>query len=169
MLFTLTQCLFRAPSLIDIRHQVVPTDDATVGITLRTTPHMEPAVHTIGATVPRFNIKWLPGFDRAPIRVDHARKIIGMVSVADAPILQFLSGLAEILQDLAAEKFDLACRIRGRDKTRKAVDGEAQALLIRPQGIFSPLRSSMSVPAAYHRMTSPRWSRSGLYWMRSQR
>ena len=32
-----------------------------------------------------------------------------------------------------------ACRIRGRDKARNAVDGETQALLIRPQRIFSPL------------------------------
>jgi hypothetical protein len=62
-----------------------------------------------------------------------------MDGVTGGPLFHFISRLAEILQDLAVEKFDLTCRVRGRDKARNAVDGETQALFIRPQGIFSPL------------------------------
>ncbi len=69
---------------------------------------MEPAVHAIGAPLAELENIRLPGFDRASPRVDHARKVIRMDSVAGGPILQFLSGLAEIFQELAVEKFDFA-------------------------------------------------------------
>ncbi len=60
-----------------------------------------------------------------------------MEGVARGPILQFLSGLAEIFQDLTVDKFDLACRIRCRHKPRNAVDDLAQVLLIGTEGILS--------------------------------
>ena len=69
-------------------------------------------VHAIGTTATIFNIKRLPSFDGAPIGVDHVRKVIRMDSVAGGPILHFLNRLAEIFQDLAVDKFDLACCIR---------------------------------------------------------
>jgi hypothetical protein len=87
VLFTTPHLLLCLFALIDIREQDIPTDNPIVGITLRTSAYVEPAVHAIGSTVPSFNIKRLPGFDRAPIRVDHTRTIIGMVGVADGPIL----------------------------------------------------------------------------------
>src|SRR5712692_2272066 len=62
-----------------------------------------------------------------------------MDSVAGGPILQFLSGLAEVFQDLPVDKFDLARRIRGRHKPRNAVDDQAQTLLIRPESVLSAL------------------------------
>src|SRR5712664_4456795 len=46
--FTASHVLFCFFVLVDIRHQVVPTDNATFGIMLRTTSYVEPTVHTIG-------------------------------------------------------------------------------------------------------------------------
>src|SRR5258707_1158747 len=72
-------------------------------------------------------IIWLPGFDRAPQRIDHARKVIGMDRIAGGPILQFLSRLTEILQDLAIEKFNLARRVQGTHHPWNSVDDETKA------------------------------------------
>ena len=91
------------------------------------------------STATMLNIKRLPGFDRAPIGVDHARKVIGMDSVAGGPILHFLNRLAEIFQDLAVDKFDLACRIRGRQQTqeccRRSGGGSAHSTGGHPQRV----------------------------------
>src|SRR5258706_78433 len=62
-------------------------------------------------------------------RVDLARKVIRMDGVAGGPILQFLSRLAEIFQDLAVEKLDLACRTQGTHKPRNSVDDQTKAFL----------------------------------------
>ena len=52
-----------------------------------------------------------------------------MDSVAGVPILQFLSRLAEIFQELAVEQFDLARGIQGAHKPGNAVDDQAKAFL----------------------------------------
>jgi len=74
-----------------------------------------------------------------------------MEGVTRGPILQFLSGLAEIFQDLTVDKFDFACRIRGRHKSGNAVDDVAQVLLVGTEGILSALPvvdvSQQHVPA----------------------
>jgi hypothetical protein len=72
---------------------------------------LEPAIHAIGPPLTEFKNVRLPGFDRALPRIDHARKVVRVDNVAGAPILQFLSCLTEIFQDLPVEEFDLACRV----------------------------------------------------------
>src|SRR6266853_2428449 len=129
-------CFF---ALVDIRNQVIPTNNAPFGITLRTRSKVEPTVHSIGSTATSLQITRLPSCDGPPIGFDHARKVIRMDGVAGGPILQFLSGLAEVFQDLAVDKFDLACRIRGRHKPRNTVDDQAQTLLIRSESVLSAL------------------------------
>src|SRR5260370_42435420 len=52
-----------------------------------------------------------------------------MEGVARGPILQFLSRLAEILQDLTVEKFDLARCVQGTHKPGNGVDDQAKAFL----------------------------------------
>src|SRR5258708_3274030 len=69
----------------------------------------------------------LPGFDRAPPRLDRARKIIRMDGVARGPILQFVCRLAEIFQDLAVEVLDLARGAQGTNKPRNRVDDPTKA------------------------------------------
>ncbi len=137
--FAAAQLLFCFFAVVDIRHQVIPADNAAFGVTLRTTSYVEPTVHAIGSTATILNIKRLPGFDRVPIGVDHAMKVIRMNVVAGVPILQFLNRLAEIFQHLPVDEFDLARRTRGGNKPGNAVDDQAQALLIRPEGILGAL------------------------------
>src|SRR5229473_3955273 len=133
------QFLFSLLAVVDIRNQVIPTNNAPFGITLRTRSKVEPTVHSIGSTATSLHIARLPSFDRPLIGVDHARKVIRMDGVAGGPIPQFLSGLAEIFQDLTVDKFNLTCRIRCRHKSRNAVDDLAQALLIRAEVILGAL------------------------------
>src|SRR6266436_1541156 len=54
------QCLFSFFAIVDIRRQVVPTDNATLGIALRTRSQVEPTVHAVGSTPARFKFKRLP-------------------------------------------------------------------------------------------------------------
>src|SRR5258707_1766581 len=89
------------------------------------TSDVEPTVHAIGSAATILKIKRLTRFARATPGADPATKVIRMDAVAYGTILQFLSRLAEIFQDLAVDKFDLPCRIRGRHKPRNAVDDQA--------------------------------------------
>ena len=52
-----------------------------------------------------------------------------MDSVAGVPILQFLSRLAEIFQELTVEELDLAGGTQGTDKPRDAIDEMAELAL----------------------------------------
>src|SRR6202521_3153206 len=62
-----------------------------------------------------------------------------MDGVADGPILQFLSRLAEIFQGLPVEKFDLACRIQRAHEPRHRVDDLAQIEFPGAQSILGAL------------------------------
>jgi hypothetical protein len=86
---------------------------------------MEPAVDAIGSTIASFAIKRLPGFDRVLVGIDCAGTVVRVVSVADRSVLHLLSRLAEIFQDLAADVFELACRIPGGHKPGNVVHDQA--------------------------------------------
>src|SRR5260370_281088 len=81
----------------------------------------------------------MPGFDGIPKGSDHAREIVGMNGVAGSPTLQLLSCLAKIFQDLAVEKFDLACRTHGTHERRNAMDDQAQIEFARVQAFLGAL------------------------------
>jgi hypothetical protein len=56
VLFTTPHLLLCLFALIDIRDQGIPTDNPILGITLRTSAYVEPAVHAIGAAATILNI-----------------------------------------------------------------------------------------------------------------
>src|SRR6266446_963995 len=135
----LPEFLLRPLSLVSVSQQHVPACDTTFRVSRGESARLEPAVHAIGTPLAELKIMRLPGFDRALPRVDHARKVIRMDSVAGGPILQFLGRLAEILQELAVEELDLARGIQGTHEPRNAVDDQAKVLFIRlesPLGTF---------------------------------
>src|SRR5260221_8281269 len=74
-----------------------------------------------------------------------------MDGVAGRPLLQFLGSLPEVLQGLAVDTLDLAGSAMGRNKSRNAVEHQAQALLIRLEGLLGALPvvnvSQQHVPA----------------------
>src|ERR1700676_2007079 len=75
-------------------------------------------------------------FDGALPGVDHTRDVVRMDGVAGRPLLQFLGSLSEVLQGLAVDDLDLAGGTMGRDKSRNAVEDQAQALFVRPKGLL---------------------------------
>src|SRR5258708_34705441 len=93
----------------------------------------------------------MPGFDGIPEGSDDTRKVVGMNGVAGCPTLQRLSRLAEIFQNLAVEKFDLACRTHGTHEPRNAMDDQTQIDFARTQGFLSTFPviniSKQDVPA----------------------
>src|SRR5207245_10771048 len=60
--FALTHRFFRSPSLIDVRLQNAPTDDASIRVAHREPLHAEPPVDAIGAPLTEFNIVRLAAF-----------------------------------------------------------------------------------------------------------
>src|SRR6266446_4503519 len=123
--FAAAQFLFCFLAVVNVSQQEIPACDPTFRVSQGETACLEPAVHAIGSTLTKVIRIRLPGFDRVPPRVEQARKVIRMNGVAGGPILQFLSRLAEIFQDLAVEKFHLACRTHGTYKPRNGVDDQA--------------------------------------------
>src|ERR1700680_2044809 len=85
--------------------------------------------------------------------LDHTRDVVRMDGVAGRPLLQFLGGLSEVLQGLAVDDLDLASGTMGRNKSRNAVEDQAQALLTRLEGLLSALSvinvSQHHVPARH--------------------
>src|SRR5260221_9274481 len=148
---SLLQFILGTFALVDVRPQAIPTHNAAFGITLRKPSNLEPSVHAIGSTATILEIKGLPGFDRTPPGLAHARKVIRMDHVAGGPILQLLSRGAEVFQELPVDEFDLASRAQGSHKPGNAVDDQAQALLIRPEAVLCALAvvnvSQQHVPA----------------------
>src|SRR5215469_1321277 len=68
---------------------------------------MEPSVSTIRAPNTGLDVKDLARLDRPSYRLHYARKVLMMNDIGSGPVLQFLTCLAEILQDLVVEKFHL--------------------------------------------------------------
>src|ERR1700730_2738803 len=93
----------------------------------------------------------LTGCDGALPGIDHARDVVRMDGVAVRPLLQFLGSLAKVLKGLAVDHLDLAGGTMGRDKSRNAVEDQAQALFVRPEGLLGALPvvnvSQQHVPA----------------------
>ena len=108
-----TEGILGALPVVNISQQHVPVGDTSFHVPQGEGARLEPAIHAIGAPLAEFKNIRLPGFDRASPRINRTREVFWMDSVASAPILQFLSRLAEIFQDLPVEEFDLASRAQG--------------------------------------------------------
>src|SRR5216684_7808115 len=106
--FVLPKFLLSAFPVVNVSQQHVPAGDTAFRVSRGQSARVEPAVHAIGTPLAQLKIIRLPGFDRVPPCINHAREVTGMDSVAGGPILQFLSRLAEIFQDLAVEELNLA-------------------------------------------------------------
>src|SRR6266478_2509130 len=123
--FAAAQFLFCFFAVVNVSQQEIPARDTTFRVSQGKTACLEPAVHAVGSTLTKLIRIRLPGFDRVLPRVEQARKVTRMDGVAGGPILQFLARLAEVFQDLAVEKFHLACRAHGAYKPRNGVDDQA--------------------------------------------
>jgi hypothetical protein len=69
------------------------------------------------------NLVRLSGFDRALPRIDPARQVIRMHDVVGGPTLQFLSRLAEILQELLIDEFVLGIPATAENRVSASNEG----------------------------------------------
>src|SRR5260221_9707941 len=114
-----------ALTVVNVGKQHVPAADTILRVSHGKRARLEPTVHAIGSTLTKLILVRLPGFPRAPPQVDHARKVVRMDGIAGRPILQFLTRLAEILQDLAIQKLHLAGGTQGTHHARNGIDDQA--------------------------------------------
>jgi len=118
--FTAAQLLICFLAFVNIRNQVVPTDDAPFRVPQRPAAYLEPAVNTIGAPDTVLNLVRIPRlYGTRPLK-HHALAIIRMHK--RAPITQFLTRLARVIQELLIDEFDLASRGHRTHQAGNAVD-----------------------------------------------
>src|SRR6267154_5056322 len=98
--FTPPQLFFCPPPLVNVRKQVIPTDNATFSVTQRQATRMKPPVRTVSTAQTVVNVIGIPGFDRVPPCGDRLGEIIWVDRVAGTPTFQFFKSLAEVFQDL---------------------------------------------------------------------
>src|SRR5229473_510930 len=120
--------------------QAIPADDASLRVLYGESANLEPAVNAIGATdtVRRVISSWMPGFDRASPRGQHARKVIGMNNVGGGPTFQFVKRLARIIQALLTDEFEFASRRHSKNEAGNAIDDQAKTLFALRQKSFTP-------------------------------
>src|SRR6266403_4824938 len=137
--FTPPQLFFSPPPLVNVREQVIPTDDATFSVTQRQATRMKPPVRTVSTAQTVVNVIGIPGFDRVPPCGDRLREIIWMDGFAGTPTFQFFKSLAEVFQDLVVDEFDSTFPRHYSYQAGDAIDDQAKSLFARAHGIFRAL------------------------------
>src|SRR5579862_9457468 len=99
----LLKFFLRPLSVVNVSGQDIPTDNAALGIVLRTNSRLEPVVHAVGSKATVLEIRCLTRFKRPLPGVHGARKVVRMKSVVCRPVLQFSGSLTEVFEDLAVE------------------------------------------------------------------
>ena len=74
--FTSPQLLFRSLAVVNVRKQVIPTDDAAFTVTQRQGARMEPAVHAVSTAETVIKVVRMTSFDRVPPCGERGRNVI---------------------------------------------------------------------------------------------
>src|ERR1700729_339566 len=106
------QQAFSPLAILDIVKEEVPASDPAIGIPERQSASVKPPIYAIKPTHAMFHVIWNTRLDGNGKGCNRLRKVLGMNGVAVRPLLQLLGRLAEILQNLAAQKLDLPRRGR---------------------------------------------------------
>src|SRR6266852_7289139 len=134
--FTPPQLFFCPPPLVNVRKQVIPTDNATFSVTQRQATRMKPSVRTVSTAQTVVNIIRIPRFDRVPPGGDRLREVIWVDGVARTPTFQFFKSFAEVFQDLVVDEFDLTLRRHYCNQAGDAIDDQAKRLFPLTEGSF---------------------------------
>src|SRR5262245_9170166 len=114
---------------MDVGEQVVPADDAAVGISQWEAARLKPPVLAIPPSDPVLEFVRLSRFDGVLPGSLHAWEIGRVNGVRRSPLLQFVERPPEVLEHLAVHVLDLASRRHHRDEAWDRLDNEAKALL----------------------------------------
>src|SRR6267378_6221838 len=131
--FTPPQLFFSPPPLVNVRKQVIPTDNATFSVTQRQATRMKPPVHTVSTAQTVVNIIRISRFDRVPPGGDRLRQVIRVDGVAGTPTFQFFKSFAEVFQHLVVDEFDLTFRRHYGYQAGDPIDDQANTLFTLPQ------------------------------------
>src|SRR5262245_6401618 len=121
--------LFRFLAGIDVGEQVVPADDAAVGISQRKPTRLKPPVFAIKPSDPVLEFVRISRFDSVLPGNVHAWEIGRVNGVRRAPSPELLKGPAEILEYLAVHVLDLTGRRHHGHEAGNRLDDEAKTLL----------------------------------------
>src|SRR5262245_8977843 len=114
---------------MDVGEQVVPADDAAVGVSQRKPTRLKPPVFAIKPSDPVLEFVRLSGFNGVLPGSAHAWEIRRVNGVRGAPSPELLKGPAEIREYLAVHVLDLAGRRHHGDEAGNRLDDEAKTLL----------------------------------------
>ena len=126
--FTPAQLLLRLLARIDIRQQVVPTNDAVVGVAKREATRLEPAIFAVGSTDAMLELVRLPGLDRVLPGGRHLRQVGRMHGISRPPLPQLFKRATEVVEDLAVDVLNPAVGCHDGDEAGKGLNDEAEAL-----------------------------------------
>src|SRR5580700_9225718 len=113
---------------MDVRQQIVPTDDVAAGVTQWETARHEPAIFTIGPTEAMFDFVRQTGLYGLLPGYDHPGKVGRVHCISRTPFLQFLKRATEVIKYPPVDVRDLALGRHDSDETRNRLDDEAEAL-----------------------------------------
>src|SRR5262249_14885571 len=134
---TRLQRLFSLLAVINICKQEVPGGYRTCRTLHREAANLEPSVNAIRPSTTMLNFIGLPGFYRLHTDLDDARKVFRMNDIDESPVLQLLTGFAEILQGLSVKKLHLARSTRRSHEPGNVVDDLPPGQFPRTQSILS--------------------------------
>src|SRR6266850_957357 len=100
---------------------------------------MKPAVHAVSAAETALNVIGLPRLDSVRPFGCCTREIIRMNGIGRAPTFHFLERLAEIVQDLTVDNFDLTFRIHDGYETGNAFNRQPKPVFARADGLLGAL------------------------------
>ena len=132
---------------MDVRQQIVPTDDVAAVVTEWETARHEPPIFAIGATEAMLDFVRQAGLYGMLPGYDHPWKVGRVHRISRTPFLQFLKCPAEVIKYLPVDVRDLAPSRHDRDETRNRLNDEAEGLFNADIGNSShKLRVARAVP-----------------------
>ena len=125
--------------IVDVRQQHAPPNDVAVRIANRKTAIREPVIDAIRPPKTLHDFVWTAGRDRACEDLDDVRQILRMNCVVRPPLPELLERLAEVLEHLAVDDFDVTGCAQECDQPRDAVDDQTRFALAFAQGLLGAL------------------------------
>src|ERR1700722_2787253 len=119
---------------MDVRQQVIPTDDTAVGVTRWESARLEPPIFTIGPTKAMLNFVRRTRLYGVLPGCDHTREFGRVHRIRRTPFLQFLKRATEVIKDPPVDVRDSALACHYSDESRNRFDDEGEVFFIAEVG-----------------------------------
>lgn len=119
---------------IDIRQQVVPADDAAIGVSKREAARLEPAIFAIGSADAMLEFVRLPGLDGVLPGGRHSGQVGRMHGIRCPPLLELFKRPTEVVENLAVDVLNPAVGRHDGDEAGNGLDDQPKAVFAGPTG-----------------------------------